>query len=221
MYSSSYSLSADGATFNIDNTDIYFRRITCNLENPGYRDCLRFREKLFCQTDKDILFEYVKRAFKAFNRYLEDTYPGNNLNNVQIKQICGSLSKFQGLKYYKFDHWGEVNGWWILARYFGKDLPKDVNLIDPSGLLNIIWNCNLFDPEVQNSARRVIDARNRLYAHIPDLMFPDDYLKACKEPSFKFTFQAFEDLYSKLSNKRNIYPPPKPIPICIDGLQQP
>ena len=141
----------------------------------------------------------------------------------QLKQICESLSKFQGFKYYKFDQWRGVNGWWILARYFGKYLPKDVrsDLIDPSGLLTIIWNCNLFDPEFQYNARSVSEMRNKLYGHIPDLMLTVDYLKYCEDPDFRFTFQKFEDLYSSLQNNRNIYLPLKPIPRCIDALQQP
>jgi hypothetical protein len=174
------------------------------ISNQNYLDCLRFRERLFCKTLKESIWNYLEKAFKSFKHYLEATYIVTSPEHLE--QICRSLAKYPGERDCKFKDWEQDNGWWVLARYFGNRFPKDADKdkVDPSGLLHLIWNCNIFDPEIQQLAYLLKENRHQLYGHIPHLFYT-------RHQDLIILFRKFDQLYSLLSQNRDINVPCKPL----------
>lgn len=96
-----------------------------------------------------------------------------------------------------FNNWDTSdNGWWIIARKFILNSIFDsidkvtVHTIDPSNLLSIICNCDLFSrkfapKDLCDFARKARFYRNELYGHIPELKITPALIDHIKAKNFE------------------------------------
>ena len=175
----------------------YRDQIVLAIHNPAdtaYLDCLIFREELYGRL-KEKLCNYVERVFFDWIRTLNAA-----IKTEELEAECNKL----GRKKYLTDSadffgWAGPNGCWILAHNFLKHIPVDGDRleIDPSSLLTLICNCDLF-LTVRDSALQVKFLRHRFYGHTPELKLTSQRLQWVKNNMT--TLSSFDQIIRDIEN---------------------